>query len=145
MKQAKSKKCTICGITKPITQFHKCSRNPDRLRFRCKLCANKTDREYYASSQKRRFSRFTLCLMRRHGVTSEQYSATLKLQNGVCAICRGLNPNKNRRLAFDHCHTTGQFRGLLCGKCNIGIGQFNDNPDLLRKAALYIEKPIILP
>ncbi len=144
VKQTKSKKCARCGTTKPVTQFPKCLRNPDGLRYHCRLCANKIDREYYARSQKRRFSQFAFYIKRRHGVTSEQYGEVLKLQKGVCAICGKLNPNKNRRLALDHCHTNGQFRGLLCGKCNIGIGQFNDNANLLRKAALYIEKSLIL-
>ena len=143
--QEKLKKCSGCKRTKSVAQFHKCSRNPDGLRYRCKVCVNRIDREYYGSSQKRRFSRFAIWIKRKHGITGEQYKATLKLQNGVCDICGKVNPNKSRRLAVDHCHKTGQFRGLLCGKCNIGISQFNDNSELLRKAILYVEKPIILP
>lgn len=41
---------------------------------------------------------------------------------------------------LDHCHETGQFRGWLCANCNIGLGKFYDDPDLLTKAIQYIQK-----
>ena len=43
------------------------------------------------------------------------------------------------RLAVDHCHKTGKIRGLLCNRHNQGIGYMNDSPELLMKAAKYIE------
>jgi hypothetical protein len=60
-------------------------------------------------------------------------------QGGVCAICE--QPCRTgKRLAVDHDHQTGHVRGLLCRTCNSGIGLLNDDPDLLRKAADYIER-----
>lgn len=57
-------------------------------------------------------------------------------QNGVCAIC-GVKP-QDKRLAVDHCHQSGEIRGLLCSNCNLGIGLLQDNPMLLTKAADYL-------
>jgi hypothetical protein len=51
------------------------------------------------------------------GLTAVQYLAMLAMQNGVCAICHGVNPS-GRRLAIDHDHDTKRVRALLCGHCN---------------------------
>jgi hypothetical protein len=76
-------------------------------------------------------------LTRRYGLTIDQYRVLLDRQGGKCAICGG---NENgRRFAVDHCHDTGRIRGLLCMKCNTGIGKLRDSVDLLRKAIAYLE------
>lgn len=70
------------------------------------------------------------------GITREQFDAQSLLQGGVCAICRR-GPGK-RRLAIDHCHTTGKLRGLLCERCNTGIGHLGDSPERLEIARRYL-------
>ena len=60
----------------------------------------------------------------------------IRLQSG-CAIC-GERPD-GRGLAQDHCHATERERDLLCQRCNVGLGQFRDRPDLLRRAADYLQ------
>lgn len=63
----------------------------------------------------------------------------LEKQNNVCALCeRACKTGTN--LAVDHCHTTNRIRGLLCAACNRAIGNFQDSPTLLRKAATYLEQ-----
>ena len=42
---------------------------------------------------------------------------------------------------IDHDHKTGFLRGLLCRSCNLGLGDFEDQPWLLRRAADYLETP----
>jgi hypothetical protein len=64
----------------------------------------------------------------------------IKNHNGVCDICGTDKPGyAGRRLAIDHDHSTGIVRGMLCQKCNVGLGNFNDNPDLLLKAVQYLK------
>lgn len=82
-------------------------------------------------------------LKRLYNLSLEWYSHKLKEQNGVCAIHNGPETatrlGKIKDLAVDHNHVTGHPRGLLCQKCNIGLGHFNDDPLLLRKAADYLD------
>lgn len=77
----------------------------------------------------------------RYGITLEDYEAMLTAQGGGCAICGNTeNVGGNGRwLSVDHDHALGHIRGLLCGACNIALGQMRDRPDLLRRAATYLE------
>jgi hypothetical protein len=75
----------------------------------------------------------------RFGLTFSAYTALVDAQQGLCAICGQIEPSGKKRLAVDHCHQTGKVRGLLCSKCNTGIGLFNDDPGLLRRVAEYLE------
>jgi hypothetical protein len=81
------------------------------------------------------------------GMTVEQYEAKLIAQGSGCALCgakpkEGVKVDGGRMPALhqDHDHATGQNRDLLCGSCNQGLGQFADDPELLRAAAAYIER-----
>lgn len=76
-------------------------------------------------------------LFKSHGFGLKEYEAVFELQGGVCAICK--KPEKdNRRLSVDHCHETGAFRGLLCNRCNRGLGLFLNSPQNLISAAAYL-------
>jgi hypothetical protein len=58
----------------------------------------------------------------------------VKAQNGLCAIC-GAEPDE---LVVDHCHASGNVRGLLCHSCNLGLGKFFDNTSYLSNAINYL-------
>ena len=77
-------------------------------------------------------------LMKKFGITQEDYLQILAQQNGVCAICG--HPPKKRNLAIDHDHKTGKIRGLLCYMCNYGLGVFRDDIKRLKAAANYLIK-----
>ena len=83
-------------------------------------------------------------LKKHYGITLDEYNEMARNQNNVCAICH--NPEYSvdkdggpRMMAVDHCHTTTKVRALLCSSCNKALGGFKDDPELLRKAASYIE------
>lgn len=86
-------------------------------------------------------------LKKNWGLTLEQYEQMLAEQDGVCAICKkpetalqGNGPRAHvvRYLAVDHDHETGRVRGLLCGACNMGLGQFGDDTEQLMAAVAYL-------
>lgn len=74
------------------------------------------------------------------GITVAEYDKMLKAQDGRCAIC-GRVP-RTRRLAVDHSHTTGTVLGLLCSRCNRGLGPFEHNTEVLKRAIMYMRKII---
>lgn len=73
-----------------------------------------------------------------YGVSEEVYKDLLERQFGKCAICGASWQASGRRFSVDHSHETGKVRGLLCGSCNFGLGQFKDDPDLLMRAVGYL-------
>lgn len=61
-------------------------------------------------------------------------------QKGRCGICRKrLYSKRYKAFAVDHCHATGAIRGLLCTKCNTGLGQFDDSIENLHAAVDWLE------
>jgi hypothetical protein len=82
--------------------------------------------------------------LHRYSMTVMQYRALVAAQGGRCAVC-GDAPKPDgikaaARLHVDHDHITGVNRGLLCGRCNMGIGYFRERPDLLTAATAYIRE-----
>ena len=77
----------------------------------------------------------------RYNLTIDEYLSLLAAQAGRCAIC-GVTQGSSRgsRLHLDHDHQTGTVRGLLCIRCNPGLGYFLDDPKLMRRAAAYVER-----
>jgi hypothetical protein len=71
-------------------------------------------------------------------ISFEDFSKRLELFGNQCNICGVKLVNK--KLSLDHCHKTNKLRGFLCDKCNIGLGYFNDNSELLLKAVDYLSK-----
>lgn len=85
-------------------------------------------------------------LKKKFGITPEIYQQMLDKQNNVCAICcsdetaMDHRSNKLKRLAIDHCHTTGRIRGLLCVNCNHALGKFKDSITIMEQAIKYLKE-----
>jgi hypothetical protein len=77
-------------------------------------------------------------LVRTYGITLEDKRDIWKKQDGKCAICKK-KLTESRDCCIDHCHVTGRIRGLLCDKCNRGLGIFCDDSVILQRAANYLE------
>lgn len=74
-------------------------------------------------------------LKRKYGLSEETYDYLLKKQNEKCAICM---KTTQRKLDVDHCHETGQIRGLLCNPCNQAIGLLKHDPLIIKFALEYV-------
>lgn len=142
---------TLCGLCA------KADATPGFLT--CQTCREKTTgwtrRHRSALSPEEQRS---IHLKRAYGITLAQYEEMRAHQDYRCAICLRHEdeipqpPPKGRprldgqpkalapKLAVDHCHQTGVVRGLLCGRCNHGIGQFGDDPEVLGRAIDYLRR-----
>lgn len=77
-------------------------------------------------------------LRKRYGLSLDAYTELYERQDGRCAICL-CRPEK-KDIHLDHDHVTGVIRGFLCGRCNRGLGMFQDTAYLLHSAAEYLER-----
>jgi hypothetical protein len=129
--------CKTCRETKPDDSFYK---HRNRIKQPCKACHIKAAKARYRNRRD-----YWLVLMRRqrlnvYGLSLEDWDHMLEVQGARCAICGTDDPgNGNKAFAVDHDARTGAVRGLLCVKCNRGLGHFADDPARLRSAADYLE------
>lgn len=80
-------------------------------------------------------------VLKQKGLTPEQYEAMLAAQGGGCAICGAKEPRRGAKFfPLDHDHETNAVRGLLCSNCNLGLGNFGDDPAKLMAAVDYLLK-----
>lgn len=132
--------CNTCLTTKPLEAFHKNASRTLGVGECCKVCAITRSRKYVAEN---RTSLWEKNIKKRFGITPAVYFEMLEKQNGVCKICKmpetTVKRGRLQRLAVDHCHATKKVRGLLCNKCNRGIGYFQDSIELLETTIRYLE------
>ena len=160
-----TKTCPLCKKEKLSAEFGKRKRTKQStgeiyygLRSKCIPCERvyhqKWKGKYYAANKdevnlRRKIIRASdpekawgSMIKSRYGITSEQYYSVLVAQGGGCGICGRTNADRKgqRKLHVDHDHATGDFRGLLCARCNTALGKFVDDVDLLQKAISYLLK-----
>ena len=139
-----TRKCIDCSIEQPLEDFPKAGGG--RYRHRCKPCYNTYQAEWraknpekiraawnkahgkYYTTEKRRNK-----TLRQYGLNESTYNDMFDEQGGKCKIC-----SRELPLVVDHCHESDRIRGLLCDRCNVGLGCFQDDPDRLRSAIEYL-------
>lgn len=112
-------------------------RHPDKIRAKAKRHyikhkdkMNEKNREYWVKYGRYRF----------YGVEPEEFDTMYSEQEGKCRICSIDIPLRGRETHIDHDHVTGKIRGLLCRSCNLGLGFFKDNIELMEKAVEYLKE-----
>lgn len=102
---------------------------------------NKKTREYYRRNlEKSKKSSRNRKLITNYGITIETYNEMFERQQGKCAVCGKHQSVLVEKLGVDHDHYTGKVRGLLCRKCNFGIGFLDDDILLLQRCMTYLFK-----
>lgn len=131
------KACSECRQFFNASHFHPEPRNKDGLNGICRKCRNKKATTWQRLNPR---TKRNTHLKSKFGITVDQFDELLAKQNHCCAIC--MSPDSKGRGTFhvDHCHQTGQIRGLLCHDCNTGIGKLGDSPEALKKAVDYLER-----
>ena len=137
-----NRKCRTCGIEKSLlADFYKCRKDPNlrsSYSYECKDCAISRVKANYARDPSKSRNND---LKRLYGITLDDYNEMLTEQKNSCAICGTTDPGgKHGKFMVDHSHKTNKVRGLLCKKCNIALGEFQDDIDVLQKAVLYLQK-----
>jgi hypothetical protein len=128
--------CPSCKQEKPLSEFNKDKNTYFRIAIYCRECQKTKNHQKY---QDHRESHRNTQLRCDFGITLVEYKEMLAIQGGGCAICDGQSTN-GRRLSVDHCHETGQIRGLLCDNCNFALGHLRNSIKLALAAAKYLER-----
>lgn len=137
------KTCRSCGVEKPLDEFIKDKNRPDGRYPYCKVCnaVRRKEKAYWKNRDPLKDKAYRrVGLLRKYGLTEQDYDSMLAEQNYACAICKNPDPQDRwNRFHVDHCHTSGKVRGLLCSHCNTGLGKFYDNTEVLREAIRYLD------
>ena len=136
----------------------KACRSDDKREYRAKNREkiNAQSRQYYQANREAALARQKLAvtpdmarrryLKHTYGVTPEWFDATLSAQGGACAVCADSNPVGPWQIDHDHNCCPGKrscgscIRAILCPRCNVTSGAFEDDPALLRMAAAYVTR-----
>jgi hypothetical protein len=119
--------------------------NKERDLSRSKIHYQENKEQYKNNQIKNRDHIRDTRFKKHYGIGLDEYNKILIKQNNVCVICRSPETmidsrnGKTRALAVDHNHKTSKVRGLLCRRCNNGIGIFNEDLKLLESVKVYLQ------
>jgi len=133
--------CTSCKVEKPLeANFREVSAGKGKVlngkyySSHCKECDSKRSGIYNKKNRQKIKERE---LQTKYSLSLEEYLKMVEEVNNTCPIC-GISGTERKPLVVDHCHTTLKVRGLLCYKCNMGLGYLKDSSDNMIRAAHYL-------
>jgi hypothetical protein len=100
---------------------------------------HKTYSKNYYLNEKNKYKVATNTRRRKYGISEDEFCRLVNQQNNCCGIC---SKKFDYTPSVDHCHRTGEIRGILCNRCNTGLGQFSDSPELLENAIKYLHRKV---
>lgn len=134
--------CNKCKKNLLHKHFSKCKTEKFNMSVSCRKCnsVEKRQRRLNGRPERNKEQERAHNLKSNYGLTVEEYDVLLEKQGRGCAVCGSLDSKTTRTkyLFVDHCHKTGEIRGLLCHKCNVALGLFEDNIEVLEKATAYL-------
>ncbi len=148
----KTRVCPRCKRRKLLTKFNRNKNYKNGYSSWCRDCNKKACKLYYINNRERllekcrewnrknKEKKHFQSIKRQYGVSMGRYKKIFNAQKGKCALCGKSQVACTRRLHIDHNHKTGEIRGLLCHGCNTGLGSFNDDISLLKKAISYLQR-----
>lgn len=156
MSKGKYRKCYKCQQHKWLYDFPNNKSKPEGKDYQCKECCKKQSKEYHKnnkearkeSGKEYRYKNADVIKIRRkeklYGISESEQEELITLCNNKCEIC-GIDAKFSTKqvLNIDHDHSTGDIRGMLCGKCNKGLGLLGDNLESLKKVVNYLEREVI--
>lgn len=139
-----TKICSLCGKEKDISSYrNRGGSQKHLLKSRCNSCLHKEHKDWVKNNPEkvreyRNKDSWTLVKRcKRRGITPKELIDVYEKQKECCAICdKQIDISES---AIDHNHITGEFRGVLCKKCNRALGLFEDSPFILKKALDYLK------
>jgi len=163
------KKCSKCGIQKPLSDFNKNKSKNDGLGTECKPCARQNLKKWQSENpekqkaNKKKWYKNNLnkvrtqsknwrennpdrykvhmrtSTLKKYNLTIESFEEKRLAQNNKCEICQE-TLKSGFELHIDHCHATNKVRGLLCIHCNTLLGRAKDSIEILKSAQKYLQK-----
>ena len=137
--------CPKCKRKRKEKSYSKNSSRFDGLQAYCKNCTAKEGSTYFTKNKvkimrKRKHRNVRVYWPHLTPLQAvKEFKKLLIFQKGKCAICKS-NKKWKTRLHIDHDHQTKNIRGILCVKCNVGLGYFEDNINRLKQAIKYLQK-----
>jgi aspartate carbamoyltransferase regulatory subunit len=160
--------CITCEVTKPLSAFLVRS-DTKKPKGRCAECERVWHKEHYKKNRTAKIAKVTqhygdnreqiiekhkefrqsrhyknwvknYKLEAQYGIGLDLFHETIEAQKCHCPICRSYFPKESRFWHTDHCHDSGEIRGVICHYCNLMLGNAKDSAKTLRAAAEYLEK-----